>query len=310
MFSLFVSMFTSQDPRKYWFHTLVLLGIILIIIYWYKRQNLAPYYEGFSQDSKFMLKINDGIYDDFYVKIYDTLMKPKARSDYEITQIIDKTKPSNKSVFLDIGSGTGDLVYGLHDVGYSVHGVELSNAMVEQSLKKYPDISVKQGNALEPMLYEQNTFTHILCTGMTIYQIEDKNLFFKNCHAWLIPGGNLVLNLVDRTEFDTIIPGGRPALLKNPQKYASKRITDTIIDFIDFDYKASYKFDNNKATLKETFTDGLTQNVRQNEMTLYMEDAQDILKMVVGAGFKYVGEKDLTDFNGDAKNYLYFFQAV
>ena len=309
MFSLLISIFTSQNPNKYWLYNLLFLGILLLLIYWYKNHNLEKFHEGFTQDSKFMLKVNDGIYDDFYVKIYDTLMQPKPRSDYEITNIIEKTKPTNKSVFLDIGSGTGDLVNGLNEIGYNAYGVELSNAMMEHSLKKYPDISVKNGNALEPMLYEPNTFTHILCTGMTIYQIEDKQMFFKNCRSWLMPNGYLVLNLVDRTGFDTIIPAGKPAILKNPQMYSAKRITDTVVDFIDFDYKAGYKFNDNKVVFKETFTDGLTRNVRQNETTMLMEDIPDILAMVNRSGFKYIDRQDHSSFNGDKKNYLYFFQA-
>lgn len=309
MFSLLVSIFTSQHPNKYWLQVLILLLFIFVAVYWYNR-NYTVKKEGFSQDSRFSLKINDGIYDDFYVKIYDTLMQPKARSNYEITQIVEKTKPTNQSVFLDIGSGTGDSVHLLNDIGYNAFGVELSNAMVQQSLKKYPDISVKPGDAMEPMLYEPNTFTHILCTGMTIYQMTDKVAFFRNCKSWLMPGGHLVLNLVDRTGFDTIVPCGKPALLKNPQQFAEKRITDTIIDFIDFEYKAGYQFKDNKATFKETFTDGLTQNVRQNEMTLYMEDTKNIIAAVLGSGFRKVGEKDMADFNGDSKNYLYFFQKV
>lgn len=308
MFSLLVSIFTSQNPKKYWLNTLIILGLILAIIYWYKTQPKVS--EGFSQDSRFALKINDGVYDDFYAKIYDTLMQPKARSDYEITQIVEKTKPSNKSVFLDIGSGTGDLVYGLDNIGYNVHGVELSSAMVDQALTKYPDLSLKQGDAMEPMLYEPNTFTHILCTGMTIYQMENKPAFFRNCRSWLMPHGYLVLNLVDRNGFDTIVPGGKPALLKNPQMYADKRITDTVIDFTDFEYKAGYKFKDKTATFKETFIDGLTKNVRQNETTFYMEDTKDILAMALGAGFKQIGENDLAGFNGDSKNFLYYFTAV
>ena len=56
------------------------------------------------------------------------------------------------------------------------------------------------------------------------------------------PGGYLILHLVDREKFDPIVPGGRPPLLKNPQKYASSRISDTVIDFVDFKYRGKYDF--------------------------------------------------------------------
>ena len=56
--------------------------------------------------------------------------------------------------------------------------------------------------------------------------------------------------------------------LKNPQKYASSRISDTMIDFVDFKYRGKYDFsqlNDNKVKFIETFTDDLTKNVRQQE---------------------------------------------
>ncbi len=312
MFAAILSLFTSKDPRKYWLHTLILLGIILFSVTLYNKQNLSPYYEGFTQDTKFIMKENGEIYDDFYVKIYDTLMSPKPRSDYEITNIVKMTAPSEKSAILEIGSGTGDLVSGLYDNGYNVSGLELSMAMINQSVAKYPDITVKQGNAMDPMLYEKGSFTHILCMGMTIYQFDKKIEFFRNCFSWLQPKGYLVLHLVDRNKFDTIVPGGKPALLKTPQKYAKDRITETIIDFIDFDYTADYQFkdESKTAIFKETFTDGLTKNVRKNEMTLYMEDISDILKMAAYCGFHLKQKKDMSDYNNMENEYIFVFEKV
>jgi hypothetical protein len=102
-----------------------------------------------------------------------------------------------------------------------------------------------------------------------------------------MPGGYLILHLADRNKFDPIIPGGRPPLLDNPQLYAKNRITDTEINFVDFLYKASYQFNDIKKTavLKETFTDELTKNIRQNEMTLYMDDIDIILQIASKCGF-------------------------
>ena len=40
--------------------------------------------------------------------------------------------------------------------------------------------------------------------------------------------------LVDRDRFDPILPGGKPTAMSNPQRYSISRITDTMIDFIDF----------------------------------------------------------------------------
>ena len=312
MFSELRRFINTKNPNKQWLLLLIILGIILFCILLFKRQNLAPYFEGFSQNSRFVMKQNADIYDDLYVEIYDRLMQPEKRCDFELDQIIQMTQPSeNNSVFLDVGSGTGHLVNNLQKRGYSVYGIDKSPVMVSHSTKHHPDIDVKCGDATnEPMLYDRGTFTHILCVGMTVYQFSNKMEFFRNSYYWLMPGGYLVLNLVDRDEFDTIIPGGRPPLLNSPQQYANKRITDTIIDFIDFEYKGSYKIAENGSNimLKETFTDALTKNVRQNEMTLYMENLDDILKMASYCGFLMQGQVNMYDCTGDKHQYLYILE--
>jgi len=303
-----LSLFLSKNPKKYWLNLLLILGILLIIMYFYKKQNIAPFYEGFSQDDRFVTKFDSDVYDDFYVKIYDSIMVPKKRADYEALKIIEMTEPDKKSVFLDVGSGTGDLAYALQSKGYNVFGIDKSSAMVERANNKYPDVKVKCGDVAEPMLYESNTFTHILCMGMTIYEFNDKKEFLENSYFWLKSGGYLILNLVDKDKFDTIIPGGKPALMSNPQTYSEKRIKDTIIDFIDFEYKATYDFNNAQVVLKETFTDGLTKNVRQNERNLIIDDKETILNAAAKIGFLAKGFTTFKDSTGDGHQYLYILE--
>lgn len=315
MLQIIRNFFFSKNPNIYWFQTLVLLGIAMLLVLLYKRQNLSPFYEGFSQDAPFVSKYDQDIYDDFYVQIYDRLFLSDKMGTYIADKVIEMTQPTpEKSVFLDIGSGTGNVVSHLHDRGYRAYGIDTSKAMVKHSSDKFPDIHIKCGDVMEPMIFEPNTMTHILCTEMTLYQFTNKNkrTFFKNCHHWLMPGGYLAIQLVDPDTFDTIIPGGKPPLITSPQQYVSKRITDTIIDFIDFEYKASYQMDptsNKESILKETFTDGLTKNVRQNEITLFMEDIDTIVATAKSQGFLLQGLVNLQDgVIGDKHQYLYVFK--
>lgn len=300
--------FFSKNPNMYWLQTLVLLGIIMVFILWYKRQNLAPFYEGFSQDAPFVSKYGQDIYDDFYVQIYDRLFLSDKTGAQIADKVIEMTQPTpKKSVFLDIGSGTGHTVAHLKNRGYRAYGIDISEDMVKYSNNQFPDIHIKCGDVMEPMIFEPNTMTHILCTGLTIYQFN-KSQFFNNCYRWLMPGGYLAIQLVDPDRFDTIIPGGKPPLITSPQQYVSKRITDTIIDFIDFEYKASYFFDKNGGStlLKETFTDGLTKNVRQNEFTLFMESIATIVAIANSQGFTLQGLVNLQDgVIRDKHQYLY-----
>jgi hypothetical protein len=58
---------------------------------------------------------------------------------------------------------------------------------------------------------------------------------------WLMPGGSLIIHLVDREKFDPILPPGNPLMFVSPQKYAKKRITHTNLVFDNFDYQANFE---------------------------------------------------------------------
>jgi SAM-dependent methyltransferase len=295
-----------------WFQYLMILAILMILVLLFKRRDLSSYYEGFSQDVNYVYKTGDDIYDDFYVEIYDKLMETDNHCSYQIEKLIENTNPSKKnSVFLDIGSRTGVLASKICEKGYTTYALDKSQSMVEYSEKKCADLNVKCGDVRDPLLYDQHSFSHILNTGLGIYQFENKDMFFRNSYFWLRPGGYLIIHLADRDKFDTIIPGGKPPLIDNPQQYSIKRITDTIIDFIDFTYKGSYDFTNintNKVIFKETFTDGLTGNVRQNEKTLYMENINEIVQLALDAGYILHNKTNLKECLGDEHQFMYIFK--
>jgi hypothetical protein len=120
-------------------------------------------------------------------------------------------------------------------------------------------------------------------------------------------GGQLILHLVDKKRFNTVVPVGHPALVDNPQKYVKERITKTNVDFGDFKYQAKYNIPEkcSSAELCETFTDVATQNRRQNDRTLYMEDASDIIKIAQRCGFSLHGRIDMGSIINDEYQYLY-----
>jgi ubiquinone/menaquinone biosynthesis C-methylase UbiE len=214
-------------------------------------------------------------------------------------------------VFLDVGCGTGCATNELIKSDHIVFGVDKSDAMVNFAKSKYGDnLPVKKGDVCEPMLFETRSFSHILCLYFTIYEIQDKSVFFTNCRYWLKNGGQLVLHLVDKKKFNTVVPVGHPALVDNPQKYVKERITKTNVDFGDFQYQAKYDIPEkcNNAELCETFTDLTTQNKRQNNRTLYMEEAGDIIKMAQRCGFSLHGRIDMGEIVNDEYQYLYILE--
>lgn len=257
-------------------------------------------HEGFRQSDRYILKENQMKYDEFYSQIYDDLMLSQTKSEYEVSKIIEMTEPNpHYSSFLDVGSGTGTMVNYLKQKGFNAYGIDKSKAMIAKSQDKFPDASMKCGDVLEPITFDRGTFTHIICTGFTIYEIEDKSRFFQNCYFWLQSNGYLILHLVDKDTFDPIIPAGKPRILDSPQKYSNQRITDTLIDFMDFTYKSSYDFSKSDERVihKETFTDTKTQNIRENEMTLFMKNTEDILSTAIKYGFVIKGKVVMGDPN-------------
>ena len=70
----------------------------------------------------------------------------------------------------------------------------------------------------------------------------------------------------------------------------------------------SYDFsnvNNNKVTFKETFTDVLTKNVRQNELSLYMEPMRETLQLASDAGFVLHDTISLKECSGEDNQFLY-----
>lgn len=284
---------------------MIALLIILIVLYFCRNLNTHKYHEGFTQKEPFSLRENNDIYDTFYTSIYNDLFKSNTRSEYECEEIIKITQPSESSVILEVGSGTGHLLNNFDKKGYTVHGLEKSDAMIRYSNEKFPNLNIHKGNALDPMIFEKGIFSHVCCMDFTIYHIKDKRRFIRNCYNWLQPNGYLILHLVNKKKYDTTVPSANPTEY-NPQQLSKERIKKTHIDFIDFDYEHDVDFkDDERVVIKETFTDGLTKNVRQNENTLYMEDLEDIVQMISRNRFVVHGKAIMPK---DSEQYIYVFE--
>lgn len=279
-----------------------ILAILFIMTLFVKHKDAATT-EGFEErSSEFKLKEGPIIYDDFYANVYDELVFNKIKNDYEIGQIVETTKPSDTSIILDIGSGTGHHVSSLAAHGYKVVGIDLSESMVKKSQTTYPDLDFRVADALNGMTFPGNSFTHITCLYFTIYYIQDKRLFFENCIHWLMPGGFLILHLVNRDKFDPILPAGDPFHIVSPQSYADKRITTTTVKFDQFDYKAKFDLipanndtDDVNAVLRETFKpkDNKKGTIIQNEHQFYMPTQAAILALAKEAGFIMYAQIDM-----------------
>ena len=280
---------------------LVLVAAFLVVhLFASKRE----YFD--NQKKKFVVKSGDDVYDKFYASIYDDLVGNPAREQFEIIEIVRTTSPGRKSLVLDVGSGTGSHVKALNGKGIPTVGIDKSSAMVEKARTKCPECKFQRADALAAMTFSPNTFSHIVCLYFTIYYIQDKLTFFKNCYTWLKPGGYLVLHLVNRDKFDPVIPAASPFYLVSPQKYAKERITKSSVKFDTFQYKSQLRLDKakDKATFEETTTDDKTGNVRKNIHNFYMETQKHILSLAKNVGFILRGKIDMVSVQYEYQ-YLY-----
>lgn len=284
---------------------LIFLALLLSVIVMFKT--ITPIKEGMVNDYKVLFKQGDAVYDDFYAGIYDYLVFSSVRNDYEVGILMNAGNPIQSSVIADIGSGTGHQVDLIRQKNLNVVGIDISPSMVEAAKKKYPQGNFRVGDALENKLFKMDSLTHILCLYFTIYYMKDKQRFFDNAMYWLMPGGFLIVHLVDRETFDPILPPGNPLYIVSPQKYAKERITSTKVTFEDFVYTSDFKLDkdNDSATFDEKFkfNDG---KVRKQQQVLYMEDTSEIVNKAQNSGFILHSKVDMVKC-GYESQYLYVF---
>jgi SAM-dependent methyltransferase len=297
--------------QSYILTRLMIFLILMLIIVWVRRvSNKKSSLEGFSQDHRFVAKYDADIYDDFYVNIYDTIHIPKQQLD-SIMKAINMTLPSEYSTFLDIGCGTGTLINKLDGLGYNVYGIDKSQDMVNFSQTKYPTLKIKCDDFMNPMVYDKNTFSHILCSQNTIYMFKDKVAFFRNCYLFMKPNAHLIVHLVDVSSFNPISPVGKPLLLDDMQSYTDERITISEVDFVDFTYKSAFDFsDKNSTVITETFVDISKSSIRQNQQTLYTESIEIVVNCAKYAGFLVVGQINMKESLGDENQYLFMFERT
>jgi SAM-dependent methyltransferase len=262
--------------------------------------------EGFKNVGDIIVKRDDQIYDDFYVSVYDELLHDEFRTNWEVGYVINHMSGDDNYI-LDVGSGTGNTVDIFNKIGINAVGIDKSKSMIKRSRLNFPKSKFINYDITHSMKFEPETFTAITCFYFTIYYIKDKRLLFENCMEYLKPGGILILHLVDRDKFDTLLPDSDPILLLSPQNYAKKRITRSVGKFENHDYMSDFIFDNENVVFYETFTNKHTGAIRKHELQLYMQKQREILKIARNVGFilKSHSEMDKCD---HTKQYLYVLQ--
>ena len=306
--SMIKSLGTTYNKSSLWCKILLFISLLLLLVLIFKGLKSNKSVEGFEQQDKFLIKTGPEIYDDFYADIYDYLVFNNLKDDYEVGEIVNLSTPSERSRILDIGCGTGHHVASLSAKGLDVLGIDISPSMIKKAKANFPDYKFQVADALNNNVFEPETFTHILCMYFTVYYFKDKQQFFHNCYKWLMPGGYLIVHLVDRERFDPILPPGNPLMYVSPQRYAKKRITSTKVKFTDFSYSADFQLDDKKDIAKfvEKFKNDDDSKIRKNEHIMYMPDTQEIVEEIQATGFLLQSKIDLLQCQYEYQ-YLYVF---
>jgi SAM-dependent methyltransferase len=274
--------------KKYFWLYIFFILVVSYLCTQVLREEL--YIEGFRQSKPFILKSGANAYDNFYAEIYDIINIPEEAAAFDYDTIITNTLPdSEHSNFLIVGSGTGDLVNKLTVNGYNAHGIDKSQAMIDICKTKYPTDDNQCACVEVVASFDKNSFTHIVCSDYTLYYMKDKYNFFRRCYNWLIPNGYLIVHIVDKHNFTPVKPCVNKILdVQLSKESALRNINRTNVDFGDFTYNVNYdmnKLSTDRMGIKETFTDKGSKKVRQNEITLHIEDMKNVLTTARNAGF-------------------------
>lgn len=284
-----------------------LLGVSIFIVLLNNARNSLGIKEGFEKTGEFIVKKTpEDIYDDFYVDLYDDLVFFQGKNDCEFNIIKNNTNFNENSRILDVGSGTGHHVNMFNDHCKSAVGIDISPSMVDKARSNFPNCEYIVADAINSMAVQHQSYTHITCLYFTLYYIKDKYTFFKNCYDWLLPGGYLIVHLVDRDNFDPIIPAGNPFKMVSPQKYSDERITSTVVKFHEYEYKSNFEQSSKDSTavLNEEFKNNKNGDVRKNEHNIFMPTQKEILAQAKEVGFILSEYKELDDCGYDDQ-YIY-----
>lgn len=297
----------SKIYKKNTIWTNLILAFLLIILIKCVLNKMQPIQEGFMYDKRYVMKSGTELFDDFYVNYYDDLTFNYSKNKFEIGEIITLSNLTQYSKVLDIGSGTGHHVSILSEHNIPVIGLDKSNAMINYAKKTYPNLNFKLGDALDTQLYPADSFTHVLCLNFTLYYMKNKELFFKNVMNWLLPGGYLVVHLVDKGNFNPIMPNGSVEF--NKKLSETNKYTKTVMKLRNHSYTSDFIQDKNEPDvyiLKEKFADK-NNKVRENEHMLYMNTQKHILGLAKREGFILLGKIDMSPVKYNYQ-YIYILQ--
>jgi ubiquinone/menaquinone biosynthesis C-methylase UbiE len=287
--------------------------------------------EGFENSSseadsaKGTILANDDLYDDFYASVYDKLAQGIERSAGKVALIMSHwtkngLQPKDMKI-LDAGCGTGITTLAFKKMGAGgLIGLDQSESMLRHARnvtmpattlneKEKATIEWRKGDLLNPSALAGSEVNCAVLLYFTVYYVKDLDALFRNMGFWVAPGGNLVVEVVNKYKFDPILDSASPFAGFSIQKYVDKRQTKSKVVFDKFEYAAEFRLmdesPNGQAEFREAFSfkDG---SRRKQRHTLNMPEIKKIVSAATFAGWTYKSYVDITML-GFEYGYLLFF---
>jgi len=262
----------------------------------------------------------DDPYDKFYATVYNKIFQHDKLVQAEASiamQEWKKTESVDKLRILDVCCGTGVATCFFAKQGvYQATGLDKSAAMLtfakdvvvpattlDENQKK--SLDWRPADAYAPMACQAAEYTNACLLFFSVYYFRDLDVLFKNLAFWVRPGGQLIVEVVNKHKFEPIPDVANPWLAVSPQKHTKERITTSKATFDKFDYDTEFVLEGSEAEFKETFKfrDG---KIRRQKHTLYMPSITKIVSIATEQGWKYDKFMDL-QFLGFNYGYLLFF---
>jgi SAM-dependent methyltransferase len=114
---------------------------------------------------------------------------------------------------LELGSGAGRLTGYLVEIATSVHGVDLSPAMIEYARERYPGATFTEGDMRDLTRFGSARWEAVVA-GFNVIDIlddADRNRLLDEVHRLLVPGGMVILSSHNRDVVDRL---GAPQQLR------------------------------------------------------------------------------------------------
>ncbi len=169
-----------------------------------KPSNIADfyneeYYTDFINNPGFLFKVKSFIINNYYKNNKNSISK----RFYSFLIGFVAALPKNKGRIMDIGCGSGDILFLLNKVGFDAYGLDVSEYAVSLA-RSHNLTNVKVGTEDDMVMYPDNYFDCVRGSHV-IEHMADPVGFVNNCYGKIKVGGTLIISTPNINSFNRLI---------------------------------------------------------------------------------------------------------